>query len=389
MIPEALKASDGKNGMQVPQLFEEVALLTEDPIEDPVTLPTLLLARRVAQFTKVALSGDGSDEFWGGYARFDNPPASLDEYLPRSMVFGPEELGLKAPPASYLDDVILPAANLPPLDRILRLEAANRLRNYHLARVDKLGMAAALEIRSPFIDARVTRLAQSIRAEIKDRRYDVSTLAEAARRCRMTLVLKNHTYPTTPLAALARSRFDVRFLGSVVLNRFVGGLNPDAVYGAASGNRAKLEDESNDPTFVVYMPTVHAESHLRVLDRAFDRRWSRGHNMKAHANDSGGAVRVFDEQLRPEPVLRLVLESIVKTGATLATGHLASAEIMALVPMALEIGVSRVLLTHPHYPSVELSNDQLIQLTRDSRVFIEHSTYPYKTLLENSSGTAT
>jgi asparagine synthetase B (glutamine-hydrolysing) len=70
MIPEALKASDGKNGMQVPQLFEEVALLTEDPIEDPVTLPTLLLARRVAQFTKVALSGDGSDEFWGWICAF-------------------------------------------------------------------------------------------------------------------------------------------------------------------------------------------------------------------------------------------------------------------------------------------------------------------------------
>ena len=100
---------------QVPQLLEEVALLTEDPIEDPVTLPTLLLARRVAYFTKVALSGDGSDEFWGGYARFDNPPTSLDEYLLRSMVFEPEELGLKAPPASYLDDVILPAANLSPL----------------------------------------------------------------------------------------------------------------------------------------------------------------------------------------------------------------------------------------------------------------------------------
>jgi asparagine synthase (glutamine-hydrolysing) len=112
------------HAVEVPQLFEEVALLTEDPIEDPVTLPTLLLARRVAQFTKVALSGDGSDEFWGGYARFNNPPASLDEYLPRSMVFGPEELGLSAPPTSYLDDVILPAENLSPLDRILRLEAA-------------------------------------------------------------------------------------------------------------------------------------------------------------------------------------------------------------------------------------------------------------------------
>jgi hypothetical protein len=99
--------------------------------------------------------------------------------------------------------------------------------------------------------------------ELLDRRYDVSTLAEAARRYRMTLVLKNHTCPTTPLAALARSRFDVRFLGSVVLNRLVGGLNPDAVYGAASGNRAKLEGESIDPAFVVYMPTVHAESDPR------------------------------------------------------------------------------------------------------------------------------
>ena len=59
------------HAIQLPQLFEEVALLTEDPIEDPVTLPTLLLARRVAHFTKVALSGDGSDEFWGGYARFE------------------------------------------------------------------------------------------------------------------------------------------------------------------------------------------------------------------------------------------------------------------------------------------------------------------------------
>ncbi len=208
--------------------------------------------------------------------------------------------------------------------------------------------------------------------ELLDRRYDVSTLAEAARQCRMTLVLKNHTYPTTPLAALARARFGVRFLGSVVLNRFVGGLNPDAVYGAASGNRAKLEGESIDPTFVVYMPTVHAESHLRTLGHAFDGRWSCGHDMKVHGNDAGGAVRVFDEQLRPEPALKPVLKAIVETGATLATGHLAAAEIMALVPIALEIGVAHILLTHPHYPSVELSDDQLIQLTRDSRVFAEH-----------------
>ena len=151
----------------LPHLFEETARFTEDPIADPVTLPTLLLARRISEATKVALSGDGSDEFWGGYARFDDAPASLADYLPRTMVFHPEELGLDAPPASYLDGVAEPQPTLSPLDRILRLESSNRLRNYHLARIDKLGMASALEIRSPFLDTRVTWLAHSLPAAIK------------------------------------------------------------------------------------------------------------------------------------------------------------------------------------------------------------------------------
>ncbi|GAB0117958.1 asparagine synthetase B family protein [Acidisoma sp. 7E03] len=152
---------------QLPDLFRDAARLTEDPIADPVTLPTLLLARRVAQTTKVALSGDGSDEFWGGYARFDDVPASLDDYLRRTMVFQPEELGLAEAPASYLHGITLPLEGLDPLDRVLRLEAANRLRNYHLMRTDKLGMGAALEIRAPFLDAQVTALAQGLPATLK------------------------------------------------------------------------------------------------------------------------------------------------------------------------------------------------------------------------------
>ncbi len=151
----------------IPDLFQEAAQFTEDPIQDPVTLPTLVLARTIARHTKVALSGDGSDEFWGGYERFDNPPATLEDYLPRTMVFRPEELGLASAPSSYLDCVPAPPPELPPLDRILRLEASNRLRNYHLMRVDKLGMSAALEIRSPFLDAQVTRLANSLSAAVK------------------------------------------------------------------------------------------------------------------------------------------------------------------------------------------------------------------------------
>ena len=75
--------------------------------------------------------------------------------------------------------------------------------------------------------------------ELIVRRYDVKMLADVAAPFGATLVLKNHTYPTTPLAALERAQFNARFFGGVVLNRYVGGLNPQAVESARSGNRAQ------------------------------------------------------------------------------------------------------------------------------------------------------
>ena len=45
---------------------------------------------------------------------------------------------------------------------------------------------------------------------------------------------------------------------------------------------------------------------------------------------------------------------------------------MRLVPLALDMGVKRVILTHPHYPSIRLSDADQRTLTRDPRVFVEH-----------------
>jgi hypothetical protein len=213
--------------------------------------------------------------------------------------------------------------------------------------------------------------------ELLPRRYNVAGLAAAAAEWRATLVLKNHTYPTTPLASLARAEYGARFVGSVVLNRFVGGLNPDAVAGALSGNRTRVEGDGGgpaEPPLVVWMPTVHAASHLRTLGHAFDPRWS-GCCGEAHAG--GGAeevapVEAFDDALRPRPELLRVIEAIARSRGVLATGHLSSDEIMRLVPLALDCGVPSVIITHPHYPSVALSDERLRLLTRDPRVFVEH-----------------
>lgn len=207
--------------------------------------------------------------------------------------------------------------------------------------------------------------------ELFPRRYDVATLAEAAKPTNMALVLKNHTYPTTPLASLARAHYGVQFMGGVVLNRFVGGLNPDAVFGAVSGNHTDvLHPENPEPPIVVWMPTVHAVSHLKTLGQSFDQRWWGG--CTPQAMPTGDPVAVFDDDLKPAPQLKEVLQAIAATGSRLATGHLEAREIMRLVPMALELGVPGVILTHPHYPSVRLSDPQLAELASDPRVFIEH-----------------
>lgn len=212
--------------------------------------------------------------------------------------------------------------------------------------------------------------------ELIPRRYDVAELAKVAKTWNATLVLKNHTYPTTPLAAYARHHEGVRLLGGTVLNRYVGGLNADAVASADSGNRTNPREEQDEPPFVVWMPTVHAKAHLDTLGHAFDKRWGGcsacDSASEAEADEDEEPVHVFADDGSPLPELEGVLEAIASTGARLATGHLSAAEIMQLVPMALEAGIPAVLLTHPHYPSINLSDEQLVELTRDDRVFIEH-----------------
>ena len=151
----------------VPELLTATARALEDPIQDPVTLATMVLVRAAVKETRCVLTGDGSDEFWGGYERFANAPARIDDYLPRTSIFHPSELGLTSPPLTYYDQLLPAPAGWEPLDRCMDFETRNRMRNYHLARMDKIGMSCGLEIRAPFLDRRLTSLAKSIPAHIK------------------------------------------------------------------------------------------------------------------------------------------------------------------------------------------------------------------------------
>lgn len=242
-------------------------------------------------------------------------------------------------------------------------------------------MTASIErISGLLAESRIVETHFHVGPEVIPRRYDMRGLATAVAGCDATLVAKNHMASTTSLAALARARFGARILGGIVLNHFVGGLNPHAVRAAAATNRAHVggdvESARADPPFVVWMPTVHAAAHLRTLGHEFDPRWSgccaSRHDHLGAVLDPADGISAFDARGRPAAGLEVVLDAIARAGAVLATGHLAADETMRLVPLAIGAGVRSIIVTHPHYPSVQLSDAELVDLAGLPGVHIEH-----------------
>ncbi len=232
------------------------------------------------------------------------------------------------------------------------------------------------EVKAALENAGVVDTHYHVGPELVARRYDVKSLSDVAAPFGATLVLKNHTYPTSPLASLARRRFGARFYGGVVLNHYVGGLNPAAVTGAMSGNRTNVEQSRPDPApVVVWMPTVHSAAEMANQGRNFGEVWLRCCARSLEAEDPhlfDEPVVAFDDHLAPTKALIETVEAIAVNHCVLATGHLSAQEILRLVPMALEMGVKKIILTHPHYPVVGLSDDDLVHLAKHPEVFVEH-----------------
>jgi len=128
-------------------------------------------------------------------------------------------------------------------------------------------------------------------------------------------------------ATLAAKRTSVRTFGGLALNHSVGGLNPVAVETAiAFGARQ------------IWMPTLHAK---HCLDHATPEMF------QAEARKGRVGLTVLDDGGGLRPEVRLILEQIRDADIALGTGHLAPEESLALLRFAKEIGVRRMLVTHP------------------------------------------
>ena len=172
--------------------------------------------------------------------------------------------------------------------------------------------------------------------DVVERRIDDVALARRFGELDLAgLVLKSHYIATAERAAVVRGVVpDVMVMGSITLNRSVGGMNALAVEVAA-----------REGARVVWFPTVDAvhETAGRSEPKPGDKVpvWAAlQHDLHARGI-AIEPVAVVDADGRVLAETRDVLATIAAHGLVLATGHLSRDEIVAVVDAALEEDVTR------------------------------------------------
>lgn len=210
-------------------LVEELVHYHDQPFGDSSAIPTYHLAKLTKSSVTVALCGDGGDELFAGYERFagalvmghylrlpaavrsgvgramDLLPAGgsrsrlgvarrfvtsaeadlLDAYL-SWVSFVPEEWRRELLGSSGgwgLDDYRKvwresEGANL--LDRLLHINLRTYLLDDLLPKVDRMAMAHALEVRSPFLDRELVEWAMRLPAGVRLRRFETKRVLKLA-----------------------------------------------------------------------------------------------------------------------------------------------------------------------------------------------------------------
>lgn len=143
--------------------------LRETALQSLSGLSALLLSRRIAQRLKVCISGDGSDEIFGGYPEFYGGLRGLNRF--RRNLSRLRALGYR--PSDAVSEMIesLFAQQNKGSDAFLlalfRYNQGDVLVRQHLDFQDRVGMAASLEIRVPFMDHRLVELANRLPLSLK------------------------------------------------------------------------------------------------------------------------------------------------------------------------------------------------------------------------------
>ena len=178
-----------------------------EPFADSSAIPTYYISKKIKEHVTVAISGDGGDEMFGGYIDYGysfqaerllsaqpnkilreakvswskigsriservTNYGSAKEYLEieepmrlfRNMGYPPQSEYLKSHFKSIYDSTTEFSSMT---DRLMISSLKTRLLNDYLVKVDRMSMSNSLEIRSPFLDYRLSEFAFSISPNLK------------------------------------------------------------------------------------------------------------------------------------------------------------------------------------------------------------------------------
>jgi asparagine synthase (glutamine-hydrolysing) len=184
----------------------------DDPVADPALVPLYFVAKKAAEHVTVVLSGEGADEFFGGYTIYREPlslamvndlPDPLQKglravskvipqgvrgksflergttpiearYYGNARMFTEAEkrnLMRRYDPSVRYTDVTAPVyAEVPDLDDVTTMQYVDLytwLRGDILVKADRMSMAHSLELRVPFLDREVFNIAATIPVDLK------------------------------------------------------------------------------------------------------------------------------------------------------------------------------------------------------------------------------
>jgi asparagine synthase (glutamine-hydrolysing) len=187
-----------------------IVQLLDDPIADPSLIPLYFLAQTASRYVTVALSGEGADELFGGYAIYREPaslaglsrlPAGLkrglrglahtlpegmrgrsflergttaieERYYGNARIFSPDEkAGLirftAEPHTAVTAHLYAETADVDDVASMQYVDLHTWLPGDILVKSDRLSMAHSLELRVPFLDQAVYAAAAGLPTELK------------------------------------------------------------------------------------------------------------------------------------------------------------------------------------------------------------------------------
>src|SRR4030081_1615391 len=194
--------------------------------------------------------------------------------------------------------------------------------------------------------------------DVLPRKFNALELAQRFKARRMAgFVLKSHYICPADRATLVNAIVpEIQAFGAIALNNSVGGLNPLA-----------LDIAGRLGAKVVWLPSVDNANELENIAGQKDESklpyWMRIAREIRALGIAGSFLNVTEDG-QVTPATRQCLESVAKEYMVLATSHIRPSEVLPVVKVAQEVGVKRIIITHPEFPTTLLSIAQQHKLAK-------------------------